>query len=357
VFNPRYVDLLSLPKMTDVKLNNLLQSFKSPEVIFEASTQDLIEGAGIEPDLASAIKNYRRSDEIKQKITIGERLGIKTVSFLDGNYPKNLTTIDQFPPVLFVRGEIKIEDAMALAIIGTRSATDYGKQIAEKFALELAGYGITIVSGLARGIDTIAHKGAIKGKGRTLAVLGCGIDVYYPPENRKLYSEIAEHGAVLTEFNLGTPPLAHHFPKRNRVISGLAVAVLAVEARSKSGVLNTVEWAANQGRDVYVVPGDIRSKTSEGTNQLIKDGAKPVSSIQDILEELGISVKKEKKREVPVSEIEKKLLETIALEPLYVDKIAELTNMDIPSLLTILLDLEMKGLVNQLPGKRYIKNF
>lgn len=357
MFNPCYVDLLSLPKMTDVKLKNLLQKFKSPEVIFETSTQDLIEEAGIEPDLASAIKNYHRSDEIKQKITIGERLGIKTISFLDGNYPKNLTTIDQFPPVLFVRGEIKIEDAKALAIIGTRSATDYGKQIAERFAFELAGYGIAIVSGLARGIDTIAHKGAIKGKGRTIAVLGCGIDVYYPPENRKLYSEIAEHGAVLTEFNLGTPPLAHHFPKRNRIISGLAVAVLAVEARSKSGVLNTVEWAANQGRDVFVVPGDIRSKTSEGTNQLIKDGAKPVSSIQDILEELGISVKKEEKREIPVSEIEKKLLETIALEPLYVDKIAELTDMDIPSLLTMLLDLEMKGLVNQLPGKRYIKNF
>jgi DNA processing protein len=357
VFNPLFVDLLSLPKMTDVRLKNLLQNFKSPEVIFKTSTQNLIEGAGIEPDLASAIKNYHRIDEVKQKIVIGEKLGIKTISFLDENYPKNLTTIEQFPPVLFVRGEIKSEDTKALAIIGTRSATDYGKQIAERFAFELAGYGITIVSGLARGLDTIAHKGAIKGRGRTLAVLGCGIDVYYPPENRQFYAEIAEHGAVLTEFNLGTAPLAHHFPKRNRIISGLSVAVLAVEARSKSGVLNTVEWAANQGRDVYVVPGDIRSKTSEGTNQLIKDGAKPVSSVQDILDELGIAVKKEEKREIPVSELEKKLLETISLEPLYVDKIAELTDIDIPTLLTILLDLEIKGLVNQLPGKRYIKNF
>jgi DNA processing protein len=343
--------------MTDVKLKNLLKNFKSPEAIFEASLKDLIEVAGIEQDLALAIKSYRQSDETRKKIEVGQRLNIKTISFLDENYPKNLTTINDFPSVLFVRGEIKNEDSKALAIIGTRSATDYGKQIAEKFAYELASYGITIVSGLARGIDTIAHKGAIKGKGRTIAVLGCGIDIYYPPENRNLYSEIAENGAVLTEFNFGTPPLAHHFPQRNRLISGLAIAVLAVEARSKSGVLNTVEWAANQGRDVYAVPGDIRSKTSEGTNQLIKDGAKPVSSIQDILEELGIAAKKEEKREIPVSEIEKKLLETIALEPLYVDKIAELTNMDIPSLLTTLLELEIKGLVKQLPGKRFVKNF
>jgi len=357
VLNPLYVDLLSLPKMTDVKLKNLLKNFKSPEAIFEASLKDLIEVAGIEQDLALAIKSYRQSDETRKKIEVGQRLNIKTISFLDENYPKNLTTINDFPSVLFVRGEIKNEDSKALAIIGTRSATDYGKQIAEKFAYELASYGITIVSGLARGIDTIAHKGAIKGKGRTIAVLGCGIDIYYPPENRNLYSEIAENGTVLTEFNFGTPPLAHHFPQRNRLISGLAIAVLAVEARSKSGVLNTVEWAANQGRDVYVVPGDIRSKTSEGTNQLIKDGAKPVSSIQDILEELGIAAKKEEKREVPVSEMEKKLLETVALEPLYVDKIAELTNLDIPSLLTILLELEIKGLVKQLPGKRFVKNF
>lgn len=357
MLNPLYVDLLSLPKMTDVKLKNLLKNFKSPEAIFEASLKDLIEVAGIEQDLALAIKSYRQSDETRKKIEVGQRLNIKTISFLDENYPKNLTTINDFPSVLFVRGEIKNEDSKALAIIGTRSATDYGKQIAEKFAYELASYGITIVSGLARGIDTIAHKGAIKGKGRTIAVLGCGIDIYYPPENRNLYSEIAENGTVLTEFNFGTPPLAHHFPQRNRLISGLAIAVLAVEARSKSGVLNTVEWAANQGRDVYVVPGDIRSKTSEGTNQLIKDGAKPVSSIQDILEELGIAAKKEEKREVPVSEMEKKLLETVALEPLYVDKIAELTNLDIPSLLTILLELEIKGLVKQLPGKRFVKNF
>lgn len=343
--------------MTDVRLKNLLQKFKTPETIFEARVQDLTEVDKIDYGLASAIKNYHRSDEVKQKIEIGNRLNIKTISFLDKDYPKNLTTIDQFPPVLLVRGEIRNEDAKALAIIGTRSATDYGKQIAEKFAFELANYGITIVSGLARGIDTVAHNGALRSSGRTIGVLGCGIDIYYPPENRNLYAQIAGKGAVISEFNLGTPPWAYNFPRRNRLISGLALAVFAIEARSSSGVLNTVQWAANQGRDVYVVPGDIRSKTSEGTNRLIKDGAKPVTSIEDILEELGVAAKVQEKREIPVTEVEKRILEKISLEPLYIDKIAELVNLDIPSLLTTLLELEINGLVKQLPGKRFIKNF
>lgn len=357
MFNHLYIDLLSLPKMTDTKLKNLLQNFKSPDKIFEASVEDLVAIDGIEPNLAWAIKNYRRPLELKKKIEVGARLNINTIAFLDEGYPKNLKTINDFPPVLFVRGEIKNEDNKALAIIGTRSATDYGKQIAERFAYELAKNGITIVSGLARGIDTKAHEGALKAKGRTIAVLGCGIDIYYPPENRNLYSQIAESGAVITEFNFGTPPWAYNFPKRNRLISGLALGVLAIEARASSGVLNTVQWAANQGRDVYVVPGDIRAKTSEGTNQLIKEGAKPVTSVEDILTDLGIAEKRQEKRAQEISEVEKQLLETIATEPLYVDKIAELTNMEITSLLAVLLELEIKGLVKQLPGKRFLKNF
>ncbi len=357
MLNSFYIDLLSIPKMTDIRVKNLLNTFKTPEAIFKAKVSDLDQVPGIEKELAYTIKNYQRSDEIKKKIEIGKKLKIKTISFLDEDYPKNLKTIDDFPPLIFIRGEINNEDSKALAIIGTRSATDYGKQIAEKFAYELANYGVTIVSGLARGIDTMAHKGALKGKGRTIGVLGCGIDVYYPPENRNLYAQIAERGAVISEFNFGTPPFAHHFPKRNRLISGLSLSILAIEARSSSGVLNTVQWAANQGREVYVVPGDIRSKTSEGTNQLIKDGAKPVTSVEDILEDLGIAANKQEKREIPLSETEKKLVETIAVEPLYIDQIAETMSIDIPSLLTTLLELEIKGLIKQLPGKRFVKNF
>lgn len=357
MFNPLYIDLMSLPKITDVKLRNLLLKFKSPESIFTATTNDLVEIGRIDKELALAIKNYHRSDETKKKIELGKKLAIKTISLLDNEYPKNLRTIDDLPPVLFVRGEIRNEDANALAIIGTRTATQYGKAVAEKFAFELATNGITIVSGLARGIDTKAHIGALKAKGRTIAVLGCGIDIYYPRENRNLYAEIAKNGAVITEFNLGTQPWAYNFPKRNRIISGLALGVLAIEAKSISGVFNTVQWAADQGRDVFAIPGDIRSKASEGTNQLIKDGAKPVSTSQEILEYLGFAVKKIEKQAIPLSEKEQKILEVINTEPLYVDQIAEITKQDIPSLLTTLLDLEMKGLVNQLPGKRYIKNF
>uniref|UniRef100_A0A7C6E9Y1 DNA-protecting protein DprA n=1 Tax=candidate division WOR-3 bacterium TaxID=2052148 RepID=A0A7C6E9Y1_UNCW3 len=357
MFNPLYLDLMSLPKMTDTRLKNLLQKFKSPEMIFEASLKDLVTIEGMSEDLALAIKNYQRPEAIKKRIAVSMRLNIKTISFLDEDYPKNLRTINDFPPVLFVRGEIKNEDTKALAIIGTRSATDYGKQIAFKFAFELASYGITIVSGLARGIDTKAHEGAIKAKGRTVGVLGCGIDIYYPPENRNLYAQIAQSGAVITEFNFGTPPWAYNFPKRNRLISGLALGVLAIEARCSSGVLNTVQWAANQGRDVYVVPGDIRAKTSEGTNQLIKEGAKPVTSVKDILTDLGIAEKRQEKLAQEISETEKQLLEIIATEPLHIDKIAELTNIEITSLLALLLELEIKGLVKQLPGKRFLKNF
>ncbi len=329
----------------------------TPDKIFAAEMRDLLEVDGIASDLALAIKNYRRSDQVNKKLLIGEWLNIKTVSFLDADYPKNLMTINDFPPVLFVRGEFTPADSKAIAVIGTRSATNYGKQIAEKFAYELANCGITIVSGLARGIDTIAHEAALKAKGRTIGVLGCGIDIYYPPENRKLYADIAESGAVVTEFNFGTPPWAYNFPKRNRLISGLSLAVLAIEARKSSGVLNTVQWAVNQGREVYVVPGDIRAKTCEGTNQLIKEGAKPVTSVEDILADLGIAKKQKQKPVQEISETEKQLLEVIEIEPLHIDKIAELTNMEITSLLTILLELEIKGLVKQLPGKRFLKNF
>lgn len=343
--------------MTDLRLKNLLGSFKTPEAIFEAAFNDLGQVAGIEKELALSIKNYQRSDEIKKKIEIGKRLSIKTISLLDEDYPKNLKTIDDFPAVIFIRGEINNEDAKALAIIGTRRATEYGKNVAEKFAHELANFGITIISGLARGIDTKAHSGAIKAKGRTIAVLGCGIDVYYPPENRNLYTEISNNGAIVTEFNFGTPPWAYNFPKRNRLISGLALGVLAVEAGDSSGVLNTVNWAADQGRDVFVIPGGIHSRASEGTNRLIKEGAKPVTSVEDILEDLGIAATKQEKREIPLSENEKKLVDTIAVEPLYVDQIAETMSIDIPSLLTILLELEIKGLIKQLPGKRFVKNF
>ncbi|MCX7785297.1 MAG: DNA-processing protein DprA [candidate division WOR-3 bacterium] len=355
--NRLFIDLYEIPRMTEAKLKNLLQKFLKPEAIFDAAISDLLTVKGIDNEIASAIKNYQRSQETAEKYKIAERLGVKIISYLDAEYPKNLKTIEHAPPVLFIRGEIRLEDEKAIAIVGTRRPTPYGKMVAEKFSSELASIGITIVSGLARGIDTIAHQSALKVQGRTLAVLGCGIDVYYPPENKQLYDKIAQNGAIISEFNFGTTPFAMNFPKRNRIISGLSLGVLAIEAPSDSGVLNTVTWATEQGRDVFAVPGAIDKQTSAGTNQLIKQGAKPVTTIEDICEELKITLDKKEKSEIPVNEKEKKILEILNSDPLYSDQIADLLNEPISEVLVQLLSLEIKGLIKQLPGNKYIKTF
>jgi DNA processing protein len=230
--------------------------------------------------------------------------------------------------------------------------------VAEKFAYELTQLGITIVSGLAGGIDTAVHMGALKVKGRTIAVLGCvSVDVFYPPENKKYYDEIAQNGAVISEFNLGTTPFAMNFPKRNRMISGLSLGVLAVEAPADSGVLNTVTWAAAQGRDVFAVPGAIDKQTSIGTNRLIKDGAKPVTSVEDICQELQIAFERKEKKKIPVCDMEKKILDVLSSEPLYPDQTTEMLSEPISILLPQLLSSEIKGLVKQLPGNKYVKTF
>ena len=352
-----FIDLFDIPRMTEAKLKNLLQTFSTPEAIFEASSIELSAVKGIDNDIASNIKNYTRSKETDEKCRRAEQLGVKIISYLDTNYPKNLKNTSHSPPVLFIRGEIKEQDEKALAIIGTRQPTPYGKMVAEKFASELAQIGITIVSGLARGIDTAAHVGALKVNGRTIGVLGCGVDVYYPPENRNLYNEIAQNGAVISEFNLGTTPFAMNFPKRNRIISGLSLGVLAVEAPADSGVLNTVTWAADQGREVFAVPGAIDRQNTAGTNRLIKDGAKPVFSIDDICEELKIVFDRKEKKEIPVSDLEKKILDILSSEPLYPDQMTEILKEPMPVLLPQLLSLEIKGLVKQLPGNKYVKTF
>ncbi|MEO0083471.1 MAG: DNA-processing protein DprA [candidate division WOR-3 bacterium] len=355
--NYLFIDLYDLPHITEAKVKNLLQRFQTPAAIFSADKKELLQVKGIDNELVSAIKNYQRSKNTEEKYKIAERLQIKIISYLDNDYPRNLRNIAHAPPVLFVRGEIKPEDGKAIAIIGTRRPTPYGKMVAEKFAYELSQIGLTIISGLARGIDTAAHLGALKANGRTIAVLGCGIDVFYPPENKRYYDEISNNGAIVSEFTIGTAPLAINFPKRNRIISGLALGVLAVEAPSDSGVLNTVSWASDQGREIFAVPGAINQQTSFGTNQLIKNGAKPVTSIEDICSELKIALDRKEKKEIPVNDIEKKILDTLSSEPLYADQIADILSCSPAELLVQLLSLEIKGLIRQLPGNKYIKTF
>jgi len=351
-----YIDLCSIPKMTQVKLGNLLKRFQQPEAILAASDRELLEVSGVTQEVAHAIARYRRSQETAERIRRAEEIQCRIISFLDPDYPANLRTIDHAPPVLFMRGAITEPDQLAIAVIGTRRATPYGMMVAQRFARGLGEHGVTVVSGLARGIDTAAHIGAMAGGGRTIAVLGCGLDVFYPPENRRLYDQIAGQGAVVSEFNLGTEPQAYNFPARNRVISGLSRAVLAVECKNSSGVLNTVRWAADQGRDVLAVPGTITSETSLGTNQLIKDGARPATRLEDLLEVLNVQPRAGAKPEKPLSESDKALLVHLSDVPVHIDALAEQARQPMPLLLSQLLDMEIRGIIRQLPGMVFVKS-
>ncbi|MEO0124233.1 MAG: DNA-processing protein DprA [candidate division WOR-3 bacterium] len=353
-----FVLLCSIEKLTETRLYTLLERFKNPESILNAPFQDLSEIVGDE--IARRISTLKVDDDIKRKWEIMERLGIKVVPYYTDEYPQWLKDIPHFPPVLFMRGMIKPEDEVAIAIVGTRGATVYGKAIAEEFSGEFARAGVCVVSGMARGIDTSAHWGSLKNNGRTIAVLGCGVDIVYPPENKNLLNEIIKNGAVISEFNIQTKPLAQNFPKRNRIISGLSRAIVAIEAKEKSGVMNTVEWALQQNKEVYAIPGNIYSKTSAGTNRLIKEGAIPVTSAGEVLDYLGIKFTK-KEREIKEvilnNELEKKIWEGLSLEPVYLDQLKEKIDMPTSEILKALLELEIRGFVKQLPGMMFVKNF
>ncbi len=289
---------------------------------------------------------------------------IRKITIDDEEYPKNLRNIYDPPQALHLNGEILPEDDIAVALVGSRNASIYGLEACEKLAYELASSGITVVSGMARGIDTAAHRGALKARGRTIAVLGSGHNMVYPPENEKLYKEIAKSGVVITEFEEDTPPLKYNFPKRNRIISGISLGVVVVEAAQNSGALITANFALEQGREVFAVPGKINSTTSRGTHELIKDGAKLVQSAEDIVEELNISKRpvdddkstsKPDGIEIKLSEYERSIYELLSDEPCHIDEIVGRANIALSKTSQILLNLELKRLVRELPGKNYIR--
>ncbi len=350
-----FVDLYAVPRMNETRLKRLLVHFGAPERILAARADELQEVQGIDSDMAAAIRGYRRSTETQQRINACRADGVTTLACTAPDFPASLKELAHMPPVLFVRGEVLARDRQAIALVGTRRPSVYGRQVAEKLGRELAASGVTVVSGLARGIDTCAHKGALAAGGRTFAVLGCGIDVCYPSENRQLQESICDHGAVLSEFPPGTEPMAMNFPKRNRVVSGLSQAVVAVEAGEKSGVLNTVAWAVDQGRDIYAVPGNLTSPQSTGTNRLIQQGARPVWSVDDILSDLGVKARAVERAQVKVSAEEKTVLEFLTGEPRHIDDICDKLGIPVSALLSLLLQLELKGLVRQMPGKVFVR--
>jgi len=285
--------------------------------------------------------------------------GAEILTDFDDDYPEALKSIDDRPMILYVRGSLKKEDAVAIGIVGSRKATSYGKWACEKISGDLAGLGVTIVSGMASGIDTYAHRAALDSEGRTIAVLGCGVDVVYPQKNKTLYEEISSNGAVISEFPLGTQPLPFHFPMRNRIISGLSLGIAVIEAQEKSGSLITASYAASQGKDVFAVPGNINSLYSSGTNLLIKDGAKPLLTTEDIIEELPVLRSNSRKmfnkghEKIPLSETEKKVLGVLQEGPLHSDIIALRTGLDISTVLGTLMILEMKETIKELSSRTF----
>jgi DNA processing protein len=285
--------LIGLNMISELKplvLKRLWESLFCPKDIFNLSEEEIVKKTGIDRNLAFKIKSFDLK-KIDEELDLIKRYNLKILTFQDDEYPFLLKQIPDPPPVLYIKGKLKEEDKLSIAIVGSRQASFYGLQCSQKFSYELAELGFTIVSGLARGIDTWAHKGALKAQGRTIAVLGSGFSFIYPEENKDLVEEISLKGAVISEFSCNTKPFSFNFPRRNRVISGLSLGVLVVEAAKKSGALITANFALEQNRQVFCVPGRQDSFTSWGTNTLIKEGAKLVLDIQDILEELSLDIK------------------------------------------------------------------
>ena len=352
--------LAAVPGVGTRRLRSLLAAFGSAEAVLHASSRALSEVPDIGPQTAKAIRRCDAVDAADAQLLRAEQLGARLVTLWDDVYPERLRHIFDPPPFLWVRGTIKTIDASSLAVVGTRRATDYGKRIAAEWAAELAGRGVTVVSGLAYGIDAAAHRGAIEGGGRTLAVLGSGVDRIYPARHMRLAAAISEAGALLSEYPLGTAPDASNFPRRNRVISGLTLGTLVVEAYEKGGALITARLALEQDRDVFAVPSPLHNPAGRGANGLIREGlARLVTSVDDIIGELGlVEGPAQGIREAPppdLGPIEQRLYDAIGAEPVQIDVLCQRTDLDPSTALVYLLGLEFKGLVRQMAGKQFYR--
>jgi len=359
-----WIWLSSLTRISPKKCKQLIDYFGNPENIWNAKEKEL----KILPFITKT--NYEELIDPKKKLNSEKifntvnRLGIKIITIKDSNYPAFLKNIYDPPVVLYVRGSI-IADENYVAVVGSRKATPYGLRTAEDISCKLTKYGITVVSGMARGIDSSVHKGAVKYGGRTVAVLGCGVDISYPAENESLMEKIISSGAVISEFVPGTPPLSRNFPLRNRIISGMSLGVVVIEAGERSGSLITAELALEQGREVFAVPGNINSSNSLGTNKLIKDGAKMVTSVDDILEEIRIFINVDNNYYVSnkvddklnffgLDSDEKKIVKCLMHEPMHIDSLAHMCGLSSQAINALLLMMELKGIIEQMPGKIFM---
>ena len=339
-----------------VRMQALIQHFGDLEVAWKAAPADLAE-AGLGAKVIERVLQAREEVDLRKLWEKIESQGIKILTWQDEAYPGRLKEIDQPPPVLYIRGEYLPDDLFAVAIVGTRRVTAYGRQITEEISSFLAANGITVISGLARGVDAIAHQSTLKAGGRTIAVLGCGVDKIYPPEHRGLAEQMMERGAIISDYALGTPPDASNFPPRNRIISGLSLAVVVVEAGETSGALITAEFAAEQGREVFAVPGSILAPQSKGTNKLIQTGALPLLSMDDLMQALDLTRVGEQKaarKVIPADETEARLMNVLGSEPLHVDEIRNQAELPIEKVSATLALMELKGMVRQVGGMNYV---
>lgn len=360
--NAPWLALARVKGLGAVSFKKLTARFVDPTAAFSAALTELEQVEGLHRDTIDGIVAFSDWAEVDEEIERARDAGIAIVPFTNPNYPARLRTIADPPPFLYVKGNILTDDDKAVAIVGSRSASEYGRRVARDLARGLASLGFTVVSGMARGIDGVAHQSALQAGGRTIAVLGSGVERAYPAEHDMLYQRIGENGAVVSELPIGTRPMAFNFPARNRLISGLSLGVVVVEATEKSGSLITATLAVEQGREVFAVPGEVGSSRSRGAHRLIRQGAKLVEGVDDIIEEIApqlldrtSSATQHAPRVLPqtATDAARTIFALLQENTLQVDQVIERTGISAAHVLETLLDLELQGLLRQLPGKIY----
>lgn len=366
-----WLTLKLLPGLGNRSLLKLVSHFGSPEAVLQANAAEIHAVEGLRPHAVKALLSRRTSRDPSVEWQMLQSKGFRLVCLADPDYPANLAAIPDPPAVLFADGSLEPRDLVAIAVVGSRAASLTGMTFTERLSTDLAQCGVTVVSGFAMGIDSAAHRGALRVRGRTLAVLGCGLDQDYPQGNREMRIQIRNSGALLTEFLLGSPPEAGHFPARNRIISGLALGVVVVEAAQRSGSLITARLALEQGREVFAVPGMARHYRSAGVHQLLRQGAKLVETAQDVLDEIRPMIRRNPAATVRdtivsatsggcahqgnFSEEEAVLMASLRKEPIHIDELGHRLQWGPSRVASVLVSLELKGAVQQLPGKHFVR--
>lgn len=356
-----WLALCLVPEVGPATFHRLVNGLGSAEAVLMASMETLERVPGVSREAARAVAEFSWREALDRELRVVKTRGLGLIRLGDDGYPDALAAIHSPPPILYLRGTLRPQDRVAVAVVGSRKGTSYGVAMAERISGELAQRGVTIVSGMARGIDAAAHRGALDAGGRTIAVLGCGLGVTYPPEHGELSDRIAANGALLSEFPFFAPPKPDHFPRRNRVISGLTLGVVVVEAGTESGALITANYALEQGREVFAVPGQVTARSSRGCHQLIKAGAKLTEGWEDIWEEIEPQVGPPAHVETavavgpPLDHEEFLVVDVLEAGPLQIDELIGRTGLPAGQMASLLLSLMLKGVIEELPGKSFAR--